>query len=239
MLETNTTNDKVGAVGAVAEMQPQAQDETGYYNMAKAWDQELYGSMKKSRLLAWIFAGCSLAIAAASVMAVVILTPLKQTQPYVIMVDKTNGYLQEIQKLDRDAVLSENEAVIQAELVRYVVARETFDSTDMRDRLNKVRLTSDAPIFNRYNVGLAEQVKKFNTSSKRKVNIKSVSMDAVGDSAFIRFSTDQIDNNQARTEHWIATIGYKFVDLKIPAAERFINPLGFIVVSYRVDPESI
>lgn len=220
-------------------MEPQNQNETDYFNMARAWDEELYGSMKRSRWIAWIIAGCSLAIAATSVAAVVVLTPLKQTQPYVIMVDKTNGYLQEIQKLNRDAVLTENEAIIQAELVRYVVARETFDSTDMRERLNKVRLTSDAPIYRRYNVNLAEQVKKFNTLSKREVKIKSVSMDAVGDAAFIRFSTDQVDNNQAQTEHWIATIGYKFVDLKIPAAERFINPLGFIVVSYRVDPESI
>ncbi|VAW00405.1 hypothetical protein MNBD_ALPHA06-1737 [hydrothermal vent metagenome] len=229
------TNNKVNEM----EQQTQNQAEADYFNMSKAWDEELYGSMQRSRLLAWVMAGGSLVVALIAVIAVVVLTPLKQTQPYVIMVDKTNGFLQEIQKLDREAVLSENEAIIQAELVRYVVARETFDSTDMRKRLNKIRLTSDAPIYRRYNVRLAEQVKQFNTQSKRKVNIKSVSMDAAGDAAFIRFSTDQLDDNQVQTDHWIATIGYKFVDLKIPAAERFINPLGFIVVSYRVDPENI
>lgn len=220
-------------------MGQQSQTETDYFGLAAEWDKELYASMKKQRTIAWAIAAVSLLLAGLSVFAVTVLTPLKETVPYVIMVDKTTGHLEAIQELDRDAVITENEAVVQAELVRYVIARETFDATDMQNRLNAVRLTSDSPIFRRYAALLAENVKNYNTLTKRNVKIKSVSMDSSGEKAFVRFSTDLIVNEHVTTEHWIATIGYKFVDLKIPTEERFINPLGFIVVSYRVDPENI
>ena len=45
----------------------------------------------QSRRVAWTVAGGACALAVASVAAVVMLTPLKTVQPYVIRVDKTSG----------------------------------------------------------------------------------------------------------------------------------------------------
>ena len=39
--------------------------------------------------------------------------------------------------------------------------------------------------------------------------------------------------------YWIATIGYSYVNAPISTQDRRINPLGFQVYSYRIDPESI
>ncbi|WP_276662626.1 type IV secretion system protein [Thauera aminoaromatica] len=49
--------------------------------------------------------------------------------------------------------------------------------------------------------------------------------------------TSGSDTEQRR--NWIATIGYTYVNAPISAQDRRINPLGFQVYSYRVDPESV
>lgn len=238
-MDVNALTDNSDAARSVREAE--------YYGLATAWDEELYASLRKSRKLAWIVTGVSLAMASMSVFAVAMLTPLKETQPYVISIDESSGYLQELRQLDRSAVLTEQEAIVQAQLVSYVVTFETFDAAD-RDRRNNInRLTSDTTVRTQYIGRQSAYGEEFNTNVQRLVNIKSVSLDdefspndpTVG-RALIRFSTNIVIRGQKQeAEHWIANISYSFVDLNITNEERFINPLGFIVTSYRVDPETV
>lgn len=229
-------------------LQAEASDrEAEYYGLATAWDEELYESLRASRKLAWIVTGVSLGLAALSVFAVSMLVPLKETQPYVISIDESTGYLQEVRQLDRGAVLTENEAIVQSQLVTYVINFETFDVLDRDRRNNSNRLTSDVSVRNQYIVRQNEYSEIFTSNAKRTVSIKSVSLDdeyapedPTSGRASVRFSTETVVRGQPQdTEHWIATISYRFTELNITNAERFINPLGFIVTSYRVDPENI
>ena len=46
------------------------------------------------------------------------------------------------------------------------------------------------------------------------------------------------DSSPGEETRWVATIAFSFNDpAKLRESERLINPFGFQVVSYRVDPE--
>jgi len=62
-----------------------------------------------------------------------------------------------------------------------------------------------------------------------------------GGAAVVRFST-QLKHSNGSTEslqNWIATIGYTYKDATMSSVDRRINPLGFQITSYRVDPETL
>ena len=58
-------------------------------------------------------------------------------------------------------------------------------------------------------------------------------------SATVRFSTSVEERNQIVTDHWVATLTYDFLELPIELKRKYLNPLGFIVQSYRVDQENV
>lgn len=218
-----------------------SQIEADYFGLAAAWDEELYGKLKQERKLAWIVAGISGAIAAMSVGAVMMLTPLKTVAPYVVVVDKTTGHSEAVRKLVYDEAnpLTDNEAVVTSEIASYITARETFDPYDRDERFFRMQMTTQQDEFARYRVDLEESSKKYNTDSRRKVKITSIIPNLEKKSATVRFSTELRNYNNITTEYWISTVNYDFKDLEIPMKYRFINPLGFIVENYRVDPETI
>ena len=100
-------------------------------------------------------------------------------------------------------------------------------------------MTTQSEEFSRYRLELEETSKGYNTDSRRKVKITSIIPNLEKKSATVRFSTELINYNNIRTEYWIASVNYDFLDLEIPMKYRFTNPLGFIVQNYRVDPETV
>jgi type IV secretion system protein VirB8 len=43
---------------------------------------------------------------------------------------------------------------------------------------------------------------------------------------------------QSTVSHWMATVAYDYVSAPLSDADRLINPLGFSVRDYRIDPET-
>ncbi|TGQ49501.1 type VI secretion protein, partial [Mesorhizobium sp. M1C.F.Ca.ET.212.01.1.1] len=93
------------------------------YRAGTTWEDDTHRSMRRSRTLAWIVSGVSGLVAVLSVLALVLILPLRQFEPYVVEVDKSTGYL-EIMRALKPGDLSQNEAVTAANLVRYIRARE-------------------------------------------------------------------------------------------------------------------
>src|ERR1700744_4034596 len=91
--------------------------------------------------MAWWVAGGACAVAALEALALFALAPLKTVVPYAISVDRQTGYVETVRPLAPGA-LSQDQAVTQANLVQYVLARETFDATDLRDAYRKITLWS-------------------------------------------------------------------------------------------------
>ncbi|RUY20419.1 type VI secretion protein, partial [Mesorhizobium sp. M7A.F.Ca.US.001.04.2.1] len=112
-----------------------------YYRAGAMWEDDTHRSMRRSRTLAWIVSGVSGLVAVLSLLALVLILPLRQFEPYVVEVDKSTGYL-EIMRALKPGDLSQNEAVTAANLVRYIRARETYDSRELKQNYDLAQLYS-------------------------------------------------------------------------------------------------
>ena len=90
-----------------------------YYDKASTWDQEIIANALLSRKRAWIFAFICMGISILSLLTLILILPLKTFEPYVVTVDRSTGYL-EVSKGLKNLTLSEDEAVTEANLVKYV-----------------------------------------------------------------------------------------------------------------------
>ncbi len=129
-------------------------DRDTYYATAQSWADERVESERRARRLAWIVAGVAGAIALVLALIVAMLLPLKTVQPYVVTVDRQTGAV-EMATTVADGRLTQNEAVIEAELANYVRIRETFDATDLRTNFRRVQLLSAPDVRTAYVAAMA------------------------------------------------------------------------------------
>jgi len=215
-----------------------------YYAESASWNHDRVTSMRSSQRIAWWVAGAACLVAVLEAAALMLLTPLKTVEPYTLLVDKTTGYVQALKPLDPGKV-SPDTALTQSFLVQYVIAREGFDFATVNQNYRKVALLSAGSA----RAGYLNQMQVSNPASPLitvprgtviAARVKSVS--PVGqDAALVRFDTLRTNaNGQAQpATPWIAVIRYKYSTAPMSLDDRFVNPLGFQVLSYRKDPEAV
>ncbi|MEO1109878.1 MAG: type IV secretion system protein [Pseudomonadota bacterium] len=212
--------------------------------VAYSFEEEVFFSLRRQRNICAVFAVLSLILAIACIGFVAMLLPLKEVRPYLVMVDRTTGEAERLAQVE-PLSLSEQEAVIQAELVRYVTDRETYDVADNATRIPDV--------LNRSSDQAAESLRALWNSAnedyppeiyedRNRLKVTIVSMSLLGDShAQVRFRKTLEESGLADIERdFVATVRFAFE----PKVERnlravWANPLGFKVSNYRVDAETL
>lgn len=214
-----------------------------YFADAASWAADVHGSLRASRRTAWIVAGVAAGVAALEAIALIVLMPLKTVEPYTIVVDRQTGYVQTAQGL-KPGVLSQDQAVAQSFLVQYVLARESFDTTDLRQDYRKVQLWSAGEAKDRYlremaATNPASPIKLYPPTTVVQATIKSVSIIGPGQ-ALVRFDAERRDGGAATgaVQPFSAVIAYRYSNAPLRMEDRFINPLGFQVTRYRRDAET-
>ena len=217
-------------------------DQEDYFENARSWADTQSGSVLRERKIAWIIAGIATGVAVILAITLLILLPLKSVEPYVVTVDRQNGAVQVASGIE-PGKLSQNNAVIQAELARYVRARESFDSTDLARMYRQVQLTSSRGVSSAYIrfmsvKNAASPLNALDSGDMLSVTIKSISQIAPG-SAIVRFDVSQTAPGGAvtATGSYVSAISFGFSGKPMRAADRFDNPLGFQVTRYRRDLE--
>lgn len=215
-----------------------------YYSEAASWNRDRVQAMRSSWRIAWWIAGVAAAIALLEALALVLLTPLKTVEPYTLMVDRTTGYVQALKPLDQ-AKITPDAALTQSFLVQYVIGREGFDMATLNANYRKVVLFSADNARSSY----LQQMQVSNPASPLAalprttvvdVHVKSVS--PIGPStALVRFDTVRTDSGAQPQlpSSWVAVIHYHYSQAPMSLEDRFVNPLGFQVTSYRKDAESL
>ncbi|MCE2891505.1 MAG: hypothetical protein LW848_10350 [Hyphomonadaceae bacterium] len=214
-----------------------------YYEASSTWAQDTHATLRRSQRTAWIVAGIAVGIAAIQAVALVVLVPLKQTMPYTITVDRETGYVQTTRGVNL-GTLSETEAVAQSFVVQYVLARETFDAADYREQYRKTLAWSQGAAETDYlrdwdksnPNGIQSRV---SPNTRIQVTVKSVTI--LGPrSAMIRFDTERSESGggAGMRQPWVASVVYSFSGKPINEQDRYLNPLGFQISSYRRDAET-
>lgn len=215
-----------------------------YYAQGASWNQDRLQSVRSSQRIAWWIAGAACVVAVLEAAALLLLMPLKTVVPYTLMVDRTTGYVQALKPLDAEKIAPDS-ALTQSFLVQYVIAREGFDLSTVNQNYRKVALFSADTARSSYLTQMqvsnpASPLLAYPRGTVIDTRVKSVS--PVGqDAALVRFDTIRTDaNGQAQPPSpWIAVIRYKYSTAPMALDDRFVNPLGFQVVSYRKDPEAL
>ena len=207
-----------------------------------SWETSRLDMIKKSESKAWLFARVAGGIVILETIAICLMCPLKTVEPFVIETNKETG-LSQIVEIANPKKIPVSEVMNKFWIAKYVVSRESYDWYALRQDYDVTRELSMPDVFQ----GYARQFdgsknsldQQLGDSWRYVVSIKSIVLNS--DSlATVRFTRKKISKRtEASTERgWTATISFEYHPTFIVSDERrLINPFGFKVVTYRLDPE--
>ncbi|HUD90841.1 type IV secretion system protein [Sphingobium sp.] len=215
-----------------------------YFEQARSWSEDRTDALRSSRRTAWIVAIVAVAVALLEALALVLLVPLKQVEPYTLMVDRQTGYVQALKPLEPQ-LLSSKAALTQSFLVQYVIGRESFDINGLQANYRKVALWSTGQARAAYLAQMPASNPRsplvlYPRSSIVSVRVKSIS--TIGpNSALVRFDTVRQDAGRpaAAAQPWVTVVRYGYSNAPMSVEDRYVNPLGFQVQSYAVSAEAL
>lgn len=220
-------------------------NQSHYLAGAKDWESDEIARVKTSERRAWRVAMGAGAIALVSVIAVAGLTPLKTVEPFVVRVDKI-GAADTVTLLNERTVTG-SEAIDKYWLARYVNYREEYSPSGAYGNFKATELLSSPSVGSAYYA----QIRPDNPSSptnvyrdKGIVDVEVTSVTFIGQRhAQVRYVRREKRDGPATVNpsetSWIATINYEYVNPPMTEAARLVNPVGFRVTEYRVDPETV
>ncbi|WP_375458488.1 virB8 family protein [uncultured Enterovirga sp.] len=218
-----------------------ARVDSRYYAEGATWEHDLARRNRNSRALAWIVAAVMTVVAVASLATLALLVPLKTYEPYMVVVDKTTGFV-EVKRPMAEGPLTQDEAVTTFNVVRYVKARETYDPKALKDNFDLAQLLASgeaarelAEIFAPSNP--RNPIKLYGTGTNVSVSVKSVTFPN-NRTALVRFSTDENGPTSLTTRNWVSLVRFRYTAAPMRNEYRFDNPLGFQAVEYRRDQET-
>jgi type IV secretion system protein VirB8 len=217
------------------------QDLKAYFAEAASWDHDRLIAANRSKRLAWIVAGVASGLAVTGVAAIAVLTPLKTVAPYVITVDKATGASEITSPMSRDIPATYNEAVTKYFLADYVRNREGWIPQARKEFFEGVLAMSSRDEQARWTAFYSKDNPKspqsiFTDLDTVFVAIKSVTF-VSKNVAQVRFTKTLQHGTSATDTPAIATITYDTTDTPTTEQQRFKNPLGLEVQSYRADLE--
>ncbi len=212
--------------------------------VAESWARSVTDDLERSNRRAWLVAIIAAVIALLEALALIFLIPLKTVEPYTLLVDRQTGNVEALAPLDTQVIVPDA-ALTRSLLVQYVIARESFTADTVQYDYRKVSLWSERGVAERYQAQMAQGSPQSPFSylpdgAIIETEIRSVS-NLAEDRAMVRFTTTRTDpgGRSQPPQFWVAIIGYRFTTAAMSEADRYINPLGFQVTSYRLDAETL
>lgn len=215
------------------------------FDPAINWESSRILSVEKSERRAWKVAFSAVGVAVLAIGAIAMMMPLKESVPYVIRVDNSTG-IPDIVTTITDKAVTGDEVMDKYWLAKYVRARETYDWYTLQNDYNTVGMLSSRNV----GAGYAQLFEGANALDKQygknvQATIDVVSVVPTGkNTGTVRFikTTKRTDQQGApgNVTKWVATISYEYrATARLKESARLVNPFGFQVLSYRVDPEMI
>ncbi len=212
-----------------------------YYAEGASWENDIARRDRNSRALAWIVAAAMTLFALGALGVLALLAPLKSYEPYMVVVDKTTGFV-EVKRPVAEGPLTQDEAVTMFNVVRYIKARETYDPRALKENFDLAELLSTGDAARELTeiyapANPANPVKRYGTNAEVAVAIKSVTFPN-SRTALVRFSTDEKSATNVVTRSWVSLVRFRYTGAPMRNQWRFDNPLGFQALEYRRDQET-
>lgn len=173
-------------------------------------------------------------------------TILRYAQPlpeYLMTLNNTTGELSQVAVVTEDMKMSE--ATDQYWVSQFVIHYNAYDFNAGQTDYDFVRLTAAGQVADDYLKqyrGPHPKDKMLGDSESTLVHVSSVIIDSKHQVATVRYTTTKRYRDRPNSEppqYWIATLAYGYVKRPMKAWERFINPAGFQVTSFRPNLENV
>ncbi|WP_332066277.1 virB8 family protein [Bartonella sp. CB189] len=213
-----------------------------YIKEARSFDiDRMYGMqlrMKIAMILTVIFGLMTISLA----LAVSALVPLKTIEPFVIRVDNSTGIVDTVSAL-KDAPQNYDEAITRYFASQYVRAREGFQVSEAKNNFRIVSLLSSPAEQTRfakwYSGANPESPQNIYQDMTVTVTIKSISFLSQDLIQVRYYKTVRDFSGKESIFHEVSILNFSYINARISAEDRLINPLGFQVSEYRSDPEVV
>jgi type IV secretion system protein VirB8 len=213
----------------------------------KNWYYDRYQSLVVQRNILSIFSLLALIFSTIAIFFVYRNIPIVTVEPFVIQVEPKSGITQVVNASTVQQLTAEK-AVNQYFLVKYIRAQESYDGA-FPYKFEEVRLFSQPDVFARYawNVNPNNPqsfLARTNGTGTRDVKIKSISRLDNNRNCMNKLCKVQarvLINEQVKQKvisaHKIIYLEFMYTNINLTINQRYINPIGFRVVKYRVDQE--
>jgi len=217
-----------------------------YFRAAESWDANRAAQFERSASVAWWVAAAGWACAVASALAIVILMPLKQVEPFGVRVDNSTGVVDVVPVYAGNAPV--DESITRYFVSHYLTACERFNfataesdyeecgafHTAQRNQAWYAQWTATNP---------ASPLNVFKDGTSVRVQVASVSfftrVSGLTDLAQVRYlkAIRPAGGGDEKFTHWVATVQYTYVAPAQDPKTRRWNPLGFKVIDFKSEPE--
>lgn len=207
------------------------------------WEAELNSKLRRSTKTAWRFTWALIIIVGLLVIGFIVLLPLKQVVPHVVIVDKLTG---EAQIAETQAeYLTDNQLNDKHWVKKFLVSRERYNYRLLQHDFNRVkRLTADQPWSDYSQLYFGKNPLDETLGENVIITPKVLSITlSEGGFATIRFELTRRDirsTGEPKTQRLVATMRYDYEKkYNLSESEAIENPLGFTVLAYQVDSEFV
>ncbi|MDE3017340.1 MAG: hypothetical protein KGI29_10570 [Pseudomonadota bacterium] len=208
------------------------------------WYNDRYQRVLVQRKLLTAVTLLSLVCTLVTVVVISQLAPLKTVEPFVIQVDQRSGITQVV---DPTTVkdLTASEAINNFFIVQYVRARESYHISDLAYNYNLVRVMSESgTVYPAFVAQANPNNPQSNAARLGSTGTRSVKFESITylkpQLAQVRLLIEEKSDNSGYTQqHMIATIEFQYIKMNLTTEERYINPLGFRIIGYRLDEETL
>ncbi len=222
-------------------------DKNKTVKQVKNWYQDRYERVLIQRNILFVMVVSFIAIFGFMIVGIMKLNSTKVYEPFIVQIEENTGI---ITKVNNKSVreLSAQKAIRDASLVKYILARESYNYADYNFNYYKVvRLMSSSDVFSEFNsiVSPSNPNSPISYGFDYKVEsvIKSiVDIDEKDNLVQIRiskskYSTKSGGGSPEKTDDFIITLTYAYRNLELTETERYINPLGIQITGYRINEE--
>lgn len=208
------------------------------------WNSNRYSKIVAQRNILLLFSLILLVTISISIVAVFKISTISTIEPFVIEINKKSGIVQLVDSVTVKQY-SADETLTNHFIIEYIKAREVFDPYNYNyNYYTKVRLFSSSNVYNEFknyikSQNLGDFINRDTDFTKYDLTIRSIQK-LDNDIFQIRFTIDSIqkDGNFIK-KNKIVIMSHRYASLKLDDQQRYVNPLGFQVVSYKVDDEYI
>ena len=214
-----------------------------YLEESRGLERDYLDELVRSRRAAWRVAAGVGVLVVVALGTLVALLPLKRVEAFVMRVDNATGSVDMVTTL-RDGQTTYGEAVDKYFLNKYVQNRESYDYETIQTAYDTTALLSSPDVQREYLAlfqGPNARDRVLSNQARILVKVRSITPGTTRNTAVVRFITVRKQSNGApdAEESLVATIGFRYVAAAMHEQDRLVNPLGFQVTSYRVDPEVV